>query len=318
MRERDLPSDPLWPRASSWLRPAADPAYPAADEAFSATTTPGVRRLGLIGVPARETSLSPTGAHATPDAIRAALARFSPYAGSRGIDLSQRVDVRDHGDVVEPDGREGEERVRERIDAIAGQHDLLVAIGGDNSITYSVMCGLLGDRLGEAGLVTVDAHHDLRDGESNGSPVRRLVDAGLPGSHVVQLGIADFANSAAYTERARSLGITAIYRDELRRRPLAELMAYALERAGEGGRPVYVDLDVDVCDRAAVPGCPAAAPGGLTADELRQLAFLAGADARVIAVDIAEIDATADTPDERTVRLGALLVLEVAAGLASR
>ena len=81
---------------------------------------------------------------------------------------------------------------------------------------------------------------------------------------------------------------------------------------------MFVDIDVDVCDRAAVPGCPSAAPGGLSADELRELAFAFGGDARVRAVDITEIDATNDAADRRTIRLAALLVLEAAAGLASR
>jgi formiminoglutamase len=67
-----------------------------------------------------------------------------------------------------------------------------------------------------------------------------------------------------------------------------------------------------------VPGCPSAAPGGITADELRQLAFSLALDPRVIGVDLAEIDATIDAPDGRTVRLAALLVLELAAGVASR
>jgi formiminoglutamase len=35
-------------------------------------------------------------------------------------------------------------------------------------------------------------------------------------------------------------------------------------------------------------------------------------------MDITEIDATADSADQRTVRLGALLILEAAAGLARR
>ena len=82
--------------------------------------------------------------------------------------------------------------------------------------------------------------------------------------------------------------------------------------------PIHVDLDVDVCDRAVVPGCPAAAPGGISADELRQAAFAAGRSPRVRSLDIAEIDAAADAPDGRTVRLGALLVLEAACGLALR
>jgi formiminoglutamase len=304
MTEPSLPHDPLWPRAAQWLLPSGEPSDASTD-------------LAVIGVPAHLTSITPTGAHATPDAIRDALLRYSTYAGSRGIDVG-RISAVDLGDIPNPDGPEGELRVQDRMGELAGRHELLVALGGDNSITYSVMNGLFGESLGGVGLVTIDAHHDLRDGETNGSPVRRLVEEGLPGANVVQLGIADFSNSAAYAARAAELGITVIPRDELRRRPLGELVAYALELAGAGGRPIYVDIDVDVCDRAAVPGCPSAAPGGISADELRQIAFLAGRDPRVKAIDVTEIDADTDVPDGRTVRLGALLVLEAAAGLASR
>jgi formiminoglutamase len=42
------------------------------------------------------------------------------------------------------------------------------------------------------------------------------------------------------------------------------------------------------------------------------------ADPRVVSADIAEVDATADTDDLRTVRLAALCVLELLAGLATR
>ena len=134
----------------------------------------------------------------------------------------------------------------------------------------------------------------------------------------MQIGISDFANSREYSQRAKDAGIHVVTRDVLRKRPMADVMAEALDIAGAGGREIYVDLDVDVCDRAVVPACPASVPGGISADELRQAAFLAGADARVRAIDITEIDATLDTPDQRTVRLAALLVLEGACGVASR
>jgi formiminoglutamase len=41
-------------------------------------------------------------------------------------------------------------------------------------------------------------------------------------------------------------------------------------------------------------------------------------DSRVRALDLTEVDATADSPDQRTVRLAALCLLEAAAGFASR
>jgi formiminoglutamase len=45
---------------------------------------------------------------------------------------------------------------------------------------------------------------------------------------------------------------------------------------------------------------------------------IAAANHQVVSMDITEIDATADSADGRTVRLGALLVLEAAAGLLAR
>lgn len=297
-----MSDDPRWPRASAWL--ASGPSAGAVD-------------VTVLGVPASRTSISPTHAHLTPTAIREALARYSTYSWTHDIDVMD-VTPRDAGDVLDPDGPEGEVRVRERVSALLPETRLLVALGGDNSITHSVAAGAWGPGIRTAGLVTLDAHHDLRDGESNGSPVRRLVEAGLDGRRVVQIGISDFANSREYAARARDLGITVVTRDALRRRPISDAMTEAIAIASDGGGPVHVDLDVDVCDRSVVPGCPAAAPGGLAADELRQVAFLAGRSPKVRSLDITEIDAAADAPDGRTVRLGALLLLEAACGVGQR
>ncbi|MFC7878179.1 arginase family protein [Isoptericola sp. NPDC057391] len=309
MTSAPLPHDPLWPRAGSWPAPADAPAD-----------------LALLGVPTWRTSLSTTGAHATPAAVREALRRYSPalIRGADGapVDLGA-LDVVDHGDVDEPDGPEGEARARAAVGAALAGARAVVALGGDNALTVPVALGAWGDDVATAGLVTFDAHYDLRDGVSNGSPVRRLIEAGLDPSRVVQLGIADFANSAAYARRARDLGITVVTLDELRARGngaagLADVVREALDVAGAAGGPVHLDVDVDVCDRSVAPGCPASVPGGLAAWELRALVRAAATDHRVRSVDLAEVDATADTPDGRTVRLAALCVLEVLAGLALR
>lgn len=299
-----LPYDPLWPRAGSWLR------RESADHASDASLD-----LALLGIPAFRTSLSPTGAHATPGAVRDALLRYSTHA--HGLDLDALV-AADLGDVEEPDGHDGEERVRVAVADAASRARLVVALGGDNSVTYAAALGAWGTSLPTAGLITLDAHHDLRDGESNGSPVRRLLEAGLDGSRVVQIGISDFANSRAYSERARDAGITVIGRDDVADRGIGAAVAEALAIAGAAGGPIHVDLDVDVCDRSVAPGCPASVPGGISAHELRRAAFLLALDARVSSLDITEVDATADAPDGRTVRLAALAVLEAAAGLAAR
>ncbi|GGE92132.1 arginase family protein [Mycetocola zhadangensis] len=298
-----LPADPLWPRAGSWPSPK---------------DIVGAIDLALIGIPTWRTSLSPTRAEATPAAIRNALRRYSPFAASldgRNVDDLVFADV---GDVIDPDGDEGERRAISAMTDAVGRAAVTVALGGDNAATVPAALGAWGDAIDSAGLVTLDAHHDLRDGVSNGSPVRRLLEAGLDGRRVVQIGIADFANSRAYTDRARDLGITVVRRDDLHGRPMADVLAEALDVAGAAGGPVHVDIDVDVCDRSVAPACPASVPGGLAAHELRAAARAAGRDGRVRSIDITEIDALADAPDGRTVRLAALCVLEIAAGVAAR
>ena len=294
-----MSEDALWPRAATWLQSNSSNAD-----------------ISVFGVPAHKTSISKTGAHKTPAAIRKALLRYSTYNATRRLDIAT-LKVSDLGDVKSPDSIEGEQRTS-AMASVAAKSRLAVALGGDNSITFAVARGVFGTDLSNAGLITLDAHHDLRDGISNGSPVRRLIEAGLNPKRIVQIGIADFSNSPAYAQRAQELGIRVIARSELRRRSVEDIWAEAISIAGAGSAGVHVDFDVDVCDRAVVPGCPAAAPGGISADELRQFAYLAGWSQLVKSIDITEVDATADAPDGRTVRLAALVLLEAAAGLASR
>jgi formiminoglutamase len=290
-----LSVDAKWPRAGDWPAPASGEAYD----------------LGLVGIPTHTTSLSTTDAHLTPAAVRDALRYYAEFT-DRPLDLK----FADFGDAKDPDADEA--AATALVARAAAASRLVVALGGDNAATVPAALGTWGDRIGTAGLVTLDAHHDLRDGRSNGSPVRRLIEAGLAGKRVVQVGIADFANSADYAARAADLGITVVRRGTLLTRPIADVTAEALDTAASAGGPVHVDFDVDVCDRSVAPACPASIPGGIAAHELRAAVRVAGRHPSVTSVDFAEVDASKDSPDGRTIRLVALCVLEAAAGLSER
>lgn len=298
-----LPHDPLWPRAGSWSPPVSGGQYDVV----------------LVGVPTSETSLSPTTAHTTPAAVRDVLRRYSASfvqdADGRLLDLTD-LHIADAGDLVHPDTDRDQAVLT--LQQLSAQAAVLIALGGDNSATVPVALAGLSSSWEKSGLITLDAHFDLRDGRSNGSPIRELLEAGLDGHRITQLGIADFANSFAYAQRAKEAGITVVPRSAFRDTPIATLATRALEVAGSQGGPIHVDIDVDVCDRAVAPATPASLPGGLGADELRHMVRLLASDPRVVSFDITEIDAGADTPDQRTTRLAALLVLEVMAGVRLR
>ena len=300
MSTPQLPNDPLWPRAGSWLKPS----HPQPD-------------VILVGIPTHATSLSPTKAGETPAAIRQALWRYSHTYVTEGDSFHslESLNVQDAGDIDNPDTEQAA-----AISQLAGlmAAPLVIGLGGDNSAT-ALMGKALADKNPETmGLITLDAHFDLRDGHSNGSPVRELLDYGVKGTQIAQVGIADFANSAAYAKRAKEAGITVIPRSALTPDNLNHQVDTALKIAGAGGGPIHVDIDVDVCDRSVAPACPASLPGGISAHELRVMVRRLASDPRVKSFDITEIDASSDSTDQRTIRLGALLVLDILAGYYAR
>lgn len=295
-----LHHDPLWPRAGAWDSDASRVDF------------------GIIGVPTFSTSITPGSTHLTPAAVRAVIPRYSEMTfgpnGARNADSLERADF---GDIVDPDGDEA--GAIDHIRRAATASRLLVAIGGDNALTVPVAVGSWGEDAATAGLITVDAHLDVRHGRSNGSPVRRLVDEfGLDPTRIVQIGIAEFANSVDYIEQVQSWGVTVITRDDVERRGVDVVVAEALAVAGGAGGPIHVDLDIDACDRSVAPACPASIPGGFSAYEMRQFARQFARSDAVRSIDLAEVDAAEDTPDGRTVRLTALCVLEALAGVLER
>lgn len=297
--------DPLWPRASSWLG-AGDPA-----------TAP----LRVVGVPCSVGSISPSEAWRTPPAVRDALARLSPYDPATGTDLAEVLPCADLGDwpLAELD-LEPAVREIQRFAAALDRDAVHVFLGGDNAITRPWVAGLCGPDLSRVGVVTLDAHHDVRhldDGPRNGTPIRGLVEQeGLPGGNVVQVGIGAFTNSRPYADWCRDRGIGVLTADDVREVGAEAAMHHALDRLAHCDT-IVVDLDVDVLDMAYAPACPGARPGGLAPADLFAAARVAGADPRVVAADLVEVDATEDA-DGRTVMATAMTLLAFAAGLCSR
>jgi formimidoylglutamase len=309
-------SDPFWPRASEWL------AGGAGNEA-------GAPVMAVLGAPLSQASISPSQAHLTPAAIRRALSRYSTLAARPlgvTVDLAD-VRVVDLGDldIADLDNIDAQDVVAAAVAELEGspmlsRHpDVVVLLGGDNSITRPAMRSSV-DELGTAGLLTLDAHHDVRDlggGPSNGTPVRGLIEDGLDGARVVQIGLGMFTNSPEYRRYCDDQRITVVTAAEARTEGVGACVQRHLDLLASTCDEIYVDLDVDVLDAVFAPGCPGARPGGFAPWELTDAAFVAGAHARVIAVDIVEVDAGADV-DGVTVDIAAQCLLAVAAGLASR
>jgi len=299
-----MADDPNWPRASEWLR--GTHAGPAG-------------ALAVLGAPLRLGSITPGRCDLAPDAMRAALARYSTYDFGSGLDL-RGLEVADLGDVPVADATPEEafaplsNMVR---DALA-THETVILLGGDNSVTRPGVHGL-GVPLERCGLLTIDSHLDLRSlekGLSNGNPVRALLADGLPGTQIVQVGLQSFANSPAYAAVAREAGIRGITVEAVRDASIGEVLVEALDLLA-GCEVIYVDLDLDVMDRMFSPGTPGSRPGGLTPGELRAAAMICGGHPRVRAIDLVELDPTKDIAEATTLTAAACL-LSFASGVQQR
>ena len=134
-------------------------------------------RIGLIGAPLAERSLTPGRCDLAPKVLRATLPRMSVYDVERGADLSD-LRVHDAGDLtlklVSP--ADAFEPVRDAVAAQTAKRDLTILLGGNNAVTRPGVHGVSRDLKG-VGLLTLDAHFDLRDtdcGLTNGNPVAAL------------------------------------------------------------------------------------------------------------------------------------------------
>lgn len=296
--------DPNVRRAADWL-------------AGGSEQDPG---LLIIGAPYAGGSISHAHTDQAPEAIRRALEKFTTFSSDFDTSLEHlnALDVGDLPRAVAVPVEEFQLHVEEVLRSVRAQSAAPIAVlGGDNSITVGCHRGS-----GADALITFDAHHDVRDpaetGATNGSPVRQLIEGGLPGSRVVQIGIHGFANAAPYARYAADAGIDIVPAGTVRALGADAVVEDSLLKLEAGGaRGIWVDVDLDCMERALAPGAPAAMPGGLYPADLIRAAFRLGHSPLVTGLDITEVDPTLDVA-EATVRTACAVLLAFAAGVAIR
>lgn len=258
--------------------------------------------IALVGAPLGAGSVTPGRCDLAPAELRKALRRIGLYDIETGRGLASSI--RDHGD-VDVAGMTIEQAtapIRDSVAASVADHRLTLVIGGNNAITRPAVHGLAAAMevaLDEVGLITLDAHLDMRDladGLGNGNPVRALIADGLPGANIAQVGLAPFANSQAMQADAAAAGNRLITIGEVRERGIAAAVAESLAHVAHC-RVLAVDCDIDVIDRSQFPAAPGARPGGMSAGDFFTATRLLAADSRVALIDLTEWDPPLDPTD---------------------
>ena len=276
--------------------------------------------VAVLGAPLAERSLTPGRCDLAPKTVRASLARMSVYDLETETDLAA-LRVFDAGDLdlklVAPDAAFAP--IVARYGSLLANRGLSILLGGNNAVTRPAVHAL-DPSLKSVGLLTLDAHFDLRDtdcGLTNGNPVQALLEDGLPGARIAQLGLAPFANTKRMHDKAKAAGIHVVSLRACEERGLASVAAHALEHLAARCDAIHVDFDIDVIDRGHCPGAPGARPGGVSPQAFFDAARLIAAHPKVRSVDLTEFDPGLDVADI-TALTAARWFAEVLAGFSRR
>ena len=274
--------------------------------------------VGLVGAPLAAGSVTPGRCDLASDVLRATLRRIGRYDVETRRELT--TEIFDHGDapVADLNIEDATPLIRHKVEASVATHALTLLVGGNNAVTRPGVLGL-GVPLDKVGLITLDAHFDMRDldqGLSNGNPVRALIEDGLPGKNIAQVGLAPFANSKQMHEDALAAGNLVVTIAEVRQDGIAQALDRALKHVAHCDA-IVVDCDIDVIDRSQFPGAPGARPGGMAVHDFFAAVRHLAAEPRVRLIDLTEWDPPLD-PSDLSALTAARWVAECLAGFEMR
>jgi len=240
----------------------------------------------VVGAPFDENSSFLRGPALGPRRIRDVLhAGSTNWCTEDGIDLSERTDWRDQGDLELPGGEGALPAIEQAITQLLKRGSRVLTLGGDHSITYAILRAYAVAHPGLS-VLHIDAHPDLYDefeGRrfSHASPFSRIMEEGLV-KRLVQVGIR--AMNPHQQAQARRFGVEVIAMRDYH-------PALSLGLSG----PLYISLDLDALDPAFAPGVSHHEPGGFSVREV--LALLERIEGSLVGADIVEYNPVRDHAD---------------------
>jgi len=242
-------------------------------------------RYVVLGVPYDHTSSYRTGSRFAPRAIREASLNIETFSLRTGVDI-EHVSIHDAGDLhILDDASETLSRVeavtKENIDA----DKVPVLIGGEHTITLGAIRSLSGS----VGVVSFDAHGDLRDeyggGKISHATVLRRITEKVGTDNVLVLGLRALCKEEVnFIEEHRIQKLTPWELHSLGLLEATKRVTAFVKKFEH----VYLTIDSDALDPAFAPGVANPEFNGLTPDELITLA-MAVANERMIGFDLVEV-----------------------------
>jgi agmatinase len=287
--------------------------------------------IGVFGVPSDTAASNRIGARLGPAAIRRASAFYNPqtyFKKETAIDMyqNQKVIFIDHpsildlGDVtVYPTELSKTLSSIEAFSSAVVKLAFPVVLGGDHSITYPLVKGLLSglkekEQFGNIGIIHFDSHPDIwesyvtHEDVWHGSPFRKLLEGGIvKGENLVTVGDRSLLADYEY-EYMNNHGVKLFSISDIWERGMVSVMEETVAHLNKNCDGIYVSIDIDVMDPAYAPGTGTPAPGGLTPREMIQAVNIISSKAkRLVGIDLVEVAPNFD-PSECTENLAAFIL----------
>lgn len=158
-----------------------------------------------------------------------------------------------------------------------------MVLGGEHTVTYGVIKGLLAAGIEDLGVVQIDAHADLRDAYegnplSHASVMKRIVDEDIP---LFQLGVRAYCEEEIQTRKLH--GVKYVDADVLVPKNIQ-----AVDLPDDFPDNVFFTLDIDGLDPSVFPATGTPVPGGLDWYQTLALFESVARQRRLIGFDIME------------------------------
>jgi agmatinase len=277
----------------------------------------------IIGLPSDSGAPFRTGARFAPNAVRAMsimLRPINPYRNN--INVFEKLRMADVGDANVVPGYEIEslQRIEESVAALVKAGIVPCGIGGDHSITLAELRAVAAKH-GPLALIQFDSHSDTWDkyfaGQkySAGTPFRRAVEENIVDPHhSIQIGLRGTLFKTTDISQSLDLGYDVVTTDDMFDMGIPALVERIAARTA--GRPAFITFDMDFIDPAAAPGVQTPEAGGPTARETLKL-LRSLRDINLVGCDVVEVNPLYDGPGQITALLGATVMAELLALLAS-
>ncbi len=235
----------------------------------------------ILPVPYEATVSYGGGTAAGPSAILAASWQLETWDGksepcSKGIYTHAPVDTSGDAETVI-------QRIADATQNIIKAGGFPVGLGGEHTVTYGIIRGLIEAGYEDFGVVQIDAHADLRDAYegnpySHASVMKRIADLDIP---IFQLGVRAYSKEERNARKTYNI-------EHIDAEVLVRKNVFSFDLPEDFPDQIFFTVDIDGLDPSIFPSTGTPVPGGIGWYQALALFESVARQANIIGFDVME------------------------------